>query len=817
MLLSDEELEEVKAALERNRQFLKEHAYLRWEHQQETLNSKETMENEERSDLQINVGDIYKEVEGAETNPSLAIEKFIHAAEQGDIHAMNNLTVIYGCDKSFFDYAKAIKWFHVLLEHENDPQSPDYQKTGYNKALCENIINIIDNALSENDVPNLLKSCYSTENNAKSLFSKPLFFASVQTKEHVVAIRAIENERKERERIEKERLEQERLEKERIERERLEKERQEKERIEREQREKERLERDKRNEERREKERIKREQEKKERLERERQTQIKQIESGTEWDKSSYFTSFAGHLEIPDGTTKIGHKAFLNCRKITSISMPDSVTEIDYNAFENCSGLTSISLSKNITKIGSGAFIGCTSLKSVIIPNGITKIEQRVFEKCHSLQSVIIPDSVTSIETCAFYDCKSLISLTIPQNMELILDNAFYGCTSLTSIEWNAINCGIKEHQYHQYGDSDFLFQCLDKLSSFIIGEKVIYIPSYLCYNLPKLTSIIFPEGLTTIGYCAFKSCVNLTSISLPTSIKRFGVKEKVITHNIPINGSYVEYRKSVYFNTETKQIIVPAGTKEDFLLVDGFQDCNYYNKITEKEPSTEQERKEVEKKRLERARKQKEEQERLKKEREEKERIERERKEKAKFTRELKKINSEYIKQLIESDYLDNSPFKDLKGYYGIPYNVKKIGRAAFKECAGLTSITVTNSVTSISAAAFEGCSGLTSVVIGDNVTNIGESAFMGCNNLTSISFGERVAKIENSAFKGCKKLKSVSIPSSLSSIGNNAFDSSLEQMIVPNLSKGKFQKMIEGKSGLQHLTDKIIEEWRAKLKSIF
>ena len=48
---------------------------------------------------------------------------------------------------------------------------------------------------------------------------------------------------------------------------------------------------------------------------------------------------------------------------------------------------------------------------------------------------------------------------------------------------------------------------------------------------------------------------------------------------------------------------------------------------------------------------------------------------------------------------------------YNGIKYKVTSIGQYAFKECSGLTSVTIPSSVTSIGDGAFSGCSGLTSV----------------------------------------------------------------------------------------------------------
>ena len=90
----------------------------------------------------------------------------------------------------------------------------------------------------------------------------------------------------------------------------------------------------------------------------------------------------------------------------------------------------------------------------------------------------------------------------------------------------------------------------------------------------------------------------------------------------------------------------------------------------------------------------------------------------------------------------------------------VTSIGYDAFRDCSGLTSVTIPNSVTSIGNNAFYGCSGLTSVTIPNSVTSIGEKAFQYCSGLTSVSIGNSVTSIGYDAFQGCSGLKKVIVP---------------------------------------------------------
>ena len=122
-------------------------------------------------------------------------------------------------------------------------------------------------------------------------------------------------------------------------------------------------------------------------------------------------------------------------------------------------------------------------------------------------------------------------------------------------------------------------------------------------------------------------------------------------------------------------------------------------------------------------------------------------------------------------SDYTGNITIPSTVTYNGTTYTVTAIDYCAFRRSAGLTSVTIPNSVTSIGERAFEDCSGLTSVTIPNKVSIIGYRTFYGCSGLTRVTIPNKVTSIGDQGFSCCSSLTSVTIPNSVTSIGDQAF----------------------------------------------
>ena len=105
------------------------------------------------------------------------------------------------------------------------------------------------------------------------------------------------------------------------------------------------------------------------------------------------------------------------------------------------------------------------------------------------------------------------------------------------------------------------------------------------------------------------------------------------------------------------------------------------------------------------------------------------------------------------------------------VPDGVVEIGVSAFRYCRKLESVRLPESLTAIKSYAFAICMALGNVDIPRGVTEIGSYAFNQCQSFSEITIPENVKKIGEGAFYGCKAVKALDIPSNVESVGNIAF----------------------------------------------
>ena len=241
----------------------------------------------------------------------------------------------------------------------------------------------------------------------------------------------------------------------------------------------------------------------------------------------------------------------------------EGVTSVGYGIFNGWTALASVELSGTITSIDGEAFKGCTALKAITIPDSVTTLGYMAFS-ASGLESIVVPASVTSIKNYVFYRCKSLTSAEIYGTTEVLVGKKTY------------------------YAPGARMFSECSKLANIVLGDKINYLNNY-CFHgaalteftVPsrvklvndaafhsntKLTSIVFEEGVTYLGWAALFGCTSLQEVVLPDTITGGNIATWAFGNcfaleSIKLPANLTSLKKRAFSNCKAlKSIELPAG-----------------------------------------------------------------------------------------------------------------------------------------------------------------------------------------------------------------------------------------------------------------
>lgn len=466
-------------------------------------------------------------------------------------------------------------------------------------------------------------------------------------------------------------------------------------------------------------------------------------------------------VTLPTTITAISDNAFKNCYSLQKVTMLGDVTSIGSNAFANCYVLNSIELPNTVSTIGSGAFRNCDLLKTVSLKDTqVTEIASYLFAGCRSLTTLEFGLDIENVGEHAFDNCKIALNkidgayylgtetnlykwlvkvdktettVTVNENCEIILESAFAKCKSLKSLTIpNTISTigqilkGNSTLEYlsvpfigdgseHQnlnylfgYNSVDYNYAPLSLKTVAITGNGTS-IPASAFKNARCVTTVIFPDNVTSIGENAFYNSgitnINLKNVATigSSAFASSGLKSITMTDKLTSIGNNA-FESCSYLETVNMSNISNSCTIGTYL----FSNCSQLSNVV-----------------------------------------------------------------LGNCKNISNRMFNNCTALEGItiPNTINSIGQYAFTN-SGLTEIDLSQmqSTATIGDHAFASCANLTTAVLPE-ITTIDSYLFYDCAKLETCEIPSSVTIIKDNAFNNTR-LRSVTIPADISTaIGSLAF----------------------------------------------
>lgn len=255
---------------------------------------------------------------------------------------------------------------------------------------------------------------------------------------------------------------------------------------------------------------------------------------------------------VPDGVEIIGEYAFDNT-KLCEVTLADSVRELKRRAFSFNEDLEKINFGTGLETVGEEAFCALFVSGPFALPEGIKTIGDYAFYGSE-FSSITLPSTLASIGENIFDFCLLLEEINVAPGSKSFksVDGVLYNAdvTKLVAFPLSSkikklvIPSTVSELPEWAFADS--------QLEEVTLPSALTSVPEYLFYGSDKLTKVIIPEGVETIGSEAFNSCCSLADVTLPSTLicieeRAFAFCTSLVMVDIPknvteMNGTSFEY-----------------------------------------------------------------------------------------------------------------------------------------------------------------------------------------------------------------------------------------------------------------------------------
>lgn len=493
-------------------------------------------------------------------------------------------------------------------------------------------------------------------------------------------------------------------------------------------------------------------------------------------------------VTLPEGLKNIGTQAFMGCRMLRSIYIPSSVTDIGLSPFAYCNALNAITLgsASQTYRLTDGVLFSAdgkelllypngSMRKSYAVPAGVERIEDEVFYCNDHLTAITLPEGLKEIGSYAFYSMQALRQIILPASLETLGDGALSSCNHLTAIDVTSGNAHFDSYDgvlYNADRTQLLAFPSGRTDELFTVPEGVTAIHAS-AFEDCGVSSVILPEGVTTLGDFAFAYSWNLSTVRLPSTLIHFGTMPFTDCENLTlevVSGSAGEthaLNNSIPHTTYSAGPVVPVPTATitaepvvtpeptapaedpegfDYIISDGEATITAYTGKASK----------------------------------------------VVVPAELggapvRHIGESafYCHELQELVLNDGLLTIGNEAFYGcdsltsltLPSSVQTLGENAFFSCGKLVTAVLAGDLQTIGRRCFQECESLREVHLGAKITFIGDVAFYLCTSLTTVTLEESdfvphlTGSVGSSAFASCEKLERVNLPKGIASIGSYAF----------------------------------------------